>query len=339
MANLSKKGYNSLLFEISSLLEDGRKQAFTAINNVILQTYWRMGKQVVEFEQSGKVKAKYGIKLLDRLSNDLKSKYGKGFSRSNLVYMRLLYLNYPKSETLSHQLGWSHYFELLKIEDDIERHFYERQCVIEGWSVRYLKRQKASALFHRRTIDSNNSLILQTNPIKNPQHVVKDPYIFEFLGLNDNEKYSEKEMEQRIIDNLQEFLLEFGRGFDFVGRQYRVTLGNKNYYVDLVLFHRSLRCFVLIDLKIGEATSKDIGQMNLYLNCFRGKENTNDPIGIILAAKKNSVSVKYALGGLSNQIFVSKYMLSLPSTDELNYIVKESRQNNHHKTNNKQTKQ
>ena len=325
MESLSKRKYSSLLLEISSLLEKGRRQALTAINHVILHTYWRIGQQVVEFEQFGKVKAKYGLKLLDRLSNDLKSKYGKGFSRSNLVYMRLLYIKYPKSETLSHQLGWSHYFELLKIENNVERQFYERQSIIEEWSVRDLKRQKASKLFHRRTDDSSNKLALQKNPAGNPQHVVKDPYIFEFLGLNDDEKYSEKEMEQKIIDNLQGFLLELGRGFDFVGRQYRIKLGKKNYYVDLVLFHRGLRCFVLIDLKIGEATSRDIGQMNLYLNCFRGKENTNEPIDIILAAKKNSVSVKYALGGLSNQVFVSKYMLSLPTKEELNYLVEESR--------------
>lgn len=321
MANLSNRHYSTLLSGISLLLEKGRRQAFAAVNQIILQTYWKIGQQIVEFEQEGSTRARYGLKLLNRLSDDLNSRYGKGFSRSNLQCMRLFYLHYPKCQTVSGKLSWSHYVELLKIENDAEREFYEQQCILEGWDVRSLKRQRASALFHRRTALNIGGLSLQNNF---PERVVKDPYVFEFLGLNDK-NYSEKEIEQKIIDNLQMFLLELGRGFDFVGRQHRITIENRHYYVDLVFFHRILRCFVLIDLKIGEATSRDIGQMNLYLNCFKNKEGTNEPIGIILAAKKNSVSVKYALGGLSNQVFVSKYMLNLPSPEELNCIVEESR--------------
>ncbi len=316
--------YNQLIFSIGSLLEEARKKVYSQINQILIKTYWQIGKRIIEFEQKGKEKAEYGTKLLDKLSKDLKLKYGKGFSRSNIIYMRLFFIKYSKSETVSHQLSWSHYFELLKIENDLERSFYEKQCITEGWSIRELKRQKNSALFERIALSKNKKAILELaqkgQVIKKPKDLVKDPYVLEFLGLSEEHKYSEKELEQKIIDNLQKFLLELGKGFSFVSRQFRITLGNRHYYADLVFYHRILKCFVLIDLKIGEVTHADIGQMNMYLNYFKKEEMSKGdkpPVGIILTKEKERVVVEYALGGLSNKLFVSKYKLYLPSKEEL----------------------
>jgi len=321
---LPKDNYSSLISDIGSLLELGRTQAYRAVNEILVRTYWEIGKRIVEFEQRGKEKADYGSALLENLSKDLKLRHGKGFSRSNLVYMRLFYLKYPKSETLSHQLSWSHYFELLKIEDDLERSFYEKQSINEKWSNRELKRQKDSALFKRLALSKDKKGIIQLSKkgqiIEDAKDLVKDPYVLEFLKLPEDYRYSEKELEQRIIDNLQMFLLELGKGFSFIGRQYRITLGNRHYFVDLVFYHRILKCFVLIDLKINEVNHADIGQMNTYLNYFKSEEcseGDNSPIGIVLATEKEHIEIQYALGGLSNKLFVSKYQLYLPNKEEL----------------------
>ena len=242
-----------------------------------------------------------------------------------------MYLKYPKSETLSHQLSWSHYFELLKIEDDLERSFYEKQCIHEKWSNRELKRQKNSALFRRLALSKDKKGIMKLSEkghvIENAEDLVKDPYVLEFLKIPEEHNYSEKELEQRIIDNLQMFLLELGKGFAFVGRQFRLTLGNRHYYVDLVFYHRILKCFILIDLKINEVNHADIGQMNTYLNYFKSEEcseGDNPPIGIVLAAEKDHVEIEYALGGISNKLFVSKYQLYLPDKKELENQLREA---------------
>jgi len=322
-------GYNTLIYSIGIVLEKARKHVYSQINKILVKTYWNIGKQIIEYEQKGKEKAEYGSKLLDNLSKDLKLRYGKGFSRSNIIYMRLFYIKYSKSETLSHQLSWSHYFELLKVEDDLERSFYEKQCIKEKWSVRELKRQKNSALFERIALSKDKKGILELaqkgHIIKKAEDLVKDPYVLEFLGISEDYKYSEKELEKKIINNLQKFLLELGRGFTFVSRQFRMTLGNKHYYVDLVFYHRILKCFVLIDLKIDEVTHAGIGQMNMYINYFKKEEMTqedNEPIGIILTKEKDKVVVEYALGGISNKLFVSKYKLYLPTKEELEKEVK-----------------
>ena len=326
-----KKGYSSLIIDIGSLLEQGRRQAYQAVNTALVRTYWEIGRRIVEFEQHGKEKAEYGSALLEELSKDLKLRHGKGFSKSNLIYMRLMYLKYPKSETLSHQLSWSHYFELLKIEDDLERSFYEKQCIHEKWSNRELKRQKNSALFRRLALSKDKKGIMKLSEkghvIENAEDLVKDPYVLEFLKIPEEHNYSEKELEQRIIDNLQMFLLELGKGFAFVGRQFRLTLGNRHYYVDLVFYHRILKCFILIDLKINEVNHADIGQMNTYLNYFKSEEcseGDNPPIGIVLAAEKDHVEIEYALGGISNKLFVSKYQLYLPDKKELENQLREA---------------
>lgn len=355
--------YNYLLNNIGKVLEIGRKQAFYAVNTILVNTYWEIGRRIVEYEQKGKSRADYGTLLLDNLSKDLKLKYGKGFSRSNLVYIRKFYKKYPelqilydepdrKGQTVSDQLDnnqrfqaifekseknknrqtwfvlltWSHYIELLDLEEDLERKFYENQCIIEKWSVRELKRQIDSGLFYRIIRDKAKDEILklahQGQILEKPKDLIKDPYILEFLNLPEN--YSEKEFEQKIIENLQKFLLELGKGFTFVSRQFRITLGNNHYYIDLVFYNRILNCFVLIDLKIGKTTYGDIGQMNTYLNYFKKEENSkgdNEPIGIILSAKKDDIEVEYALGGISNKLFVSKYKLYLPDREELKQLL------------------
>lgn len=347
------KNYNKLINNIGTLLEKGRKQAVYAVNNILVQTYWQIGKQIVEFEQGGKERAGYGSNLLIKLSKDLTFKYGKGFSLSNLKNMRLFYMQYSKSQTVSGeskkiqtvsglfeknnflkqqtvsaQLSWSHYVELLGIEEDLERSFYEKQCVNENWSIRELQRQIESALFYRIALGRDKKGILQLSKkgqqIQKPQDIVKDPYILEFLKIKEN--HSEKEIEQKIINNLQEFLLELGKGFTFVARQYKISFGNNHYYIDLVFYNRILKCFVLIDLKINKAIHSDVGQMNMYLNYFKTEENSkedNAPIGIILSAKKNDIEIDYALGGISNNLFVSKYRIYLPNKKELEQKLKE----------------
>lgn len=262
--------------------------------------------------------------LLDRLSRDLSAEFGKGFSRSNLIYIRKLYLAFPKSETLSHELTWSHYFEILKADNDLEISFYTRQCEKEHWSVRELKRQMKSMLFHRLALSKDKVGVLEIaqkgTEIQQPEDLIKDPYVFEFLGLPSQERVLEGEIEQRLIQNLELFLLELGKGFAFVGRQYKITLANRHFYVDLVFYHRILKCFVLIDLKRGEIEHNDIGQMNMYLNYFAKEENTegdNPPIGIVLGAYHDRIMVEYATANITNNLFVSKYQLYLPDRQQL----------------------
>ena len=319
-----------LIKQIQTLVEGARKNIAQNINKEILLTYWQIGKHIVEYEQNGNIKAEYGQQLLISLSKELTIELGKGFSRSNLIYMRLFYIRYPKSETVSHQLSWSHYFELLKIDDELERNFYQQQTIKENWSIRELKRHKSSALFQRLALSKDKKGILalakKGHIIEKESDIVKDPYVLEFLNIPEKIKYSEKQLEQKIIDNLQGFLLELGKGFAFIGRQYRVTLNNKHYYIDLVFYHRILKCFTLIDLKINDVAHHDIGQMNMYLGYFETEMNVsgdNPPIGIILSAEKDSVMVEYAMHGISNKIFVSKYQLYLPDKKLLQKRVQE----------------
>ena len=325
-----KTPYSTLITGIGSLLEQGRKQAYQAVNTILVKTYWEIGKMIVEYEQEGKEKAEYGSALLDNLSKDLKLKYGKGFSRRNILDMRRFYQSYPKWQTLSAELSWSHYIELLSIDEPLEKLFYEKQCITERWSVRELSRQMSSALFHRLALSKDQKGVIELSRkgqlIEKHGDILKDPYVLEFLKIPKSHRYTEKELEQRLIDNLQMFLLELGKGFTFVARQKRISLGNTHYYVDLVFYHRILRCFVLIDLKLGKATHQDIGQMNLYLNYFKKEENAlgdNEPIGIVLSAFKNEIDVEFALGGIINKLFVSKYQLYLPDKKELENKLKE----------------
>ena len=315
--------YQQLIDRIGECLAQGQQRAFEQVNTLLVETYWQIGQYIVEFEQKGNERAEYGSKLLTQLSRDLKTAYGKGFSRRNVLDMRRFYVSYPKWQMVSAKLGWSHYTELLAISDDLARSFYEQQCIRDRWSVRELKRQKDSALFERVAMSKDRAEILalaqKGQIIESAQAVVKDPYVFEFLDLPDR-NYHESELENRLIVQLEKFLLELGKGFAFIGQQYRITLNNTHFYVDLVFYHRILKCFVLIDLKTRAVRHEDIGQMNMYLNYFRAEENMeddNEPIGIVLARDKDEILVEYATGGISNQLFVSRYQLYLPDVEAL----------------------
>ena len=325
MSNLpTPNNYQNLKQAISKLLVHGRKQAFKSVNTILLQTYWHIGKHIVEFEQKGEVKAEYGKELLNKLSRDLSLEFGKGFSRSNLFQMRLFYIKFPKIQTLSEQLSWSHYVELIKCDDTLELNFYLKQCEKENWSVRELKRQMKSMLFHRLALSKDKKGVLELSQkgqlLTKAEDLIKEPYIFEFLDVPIDYRYLEGELEEKLISNLEKFLLELGKGFAFIGRQYKILIGNRHFFVDLVFYHRILKCFVLIDLKRGEVEHNDIGQMNLYLNYFNNEENVendNPPIGIILGAYRDHILVEYATQNISNQLFVSKYQLYLPEKEKL----------------------
>lgn len=318
-----KDQYGELVSVIGKLLETARAHVATAVNTVLVDTYWQVGRYIVEFEQDGSNRARYGEGLIKNLSRDLTLRYGKGFSCSNLVYMRKFFMCFPKSETVSHLLTWSHYFEILKADEPLEISFYAKECEKERWSVRELKRQMKSMLFHRLALSTDKEGVLALAEsgveIQKPADIIRDPMVLDFLGLP-GKRYTEKRLEKAVIDNLQQFLLELGRGFAFVGRQYHIMLGGRHFRVDLVFYHCILKTYVLIDLKRGMVRHEDIGQMNLYLNYFRNEVCTDgdtEPIGIVLGAYKDELTVEYALQGITNQLFVTKYQLYLPDKETL----------------------
>jgi len=316
--------YDALLRHVGDVLEQGRRKVASAVNAAMVQTYWEIGRQIVEYEQHGSGKAEYGSDVINRLSRDLTSRYGKGFGHSNVIYMRKLYLAYPKSQTLSDFLSWSHYVELLKIDDPLERSFYEKEAESERWGVRELKRQMNSMLFHRLALSSDKQEIMKLaregQIIEKPEDILREPYVFEFTGLPQLPVYDEGDLEEALVNNLSLFFLELGKGFTYVGRQQKIMIGGRTYKVDLVFYHRILKCFVLIDLKRGEVQHEDIGQMNFYLNYYREEVNTEgdtEPIGIILGAYRDKLVMRYALQNITNQLFVSRYQLYLPDREQL----------------------
>ena len=326
--------YQHLLVKISDTYLSGQVKATQAVNIQLLETYWQIGQHIVEFEQGGNARAEYGKSLISNLAKDLSLLHGKGFSASNVKRFRQFYLTYPIGATVSHQLSWSHVVEFLKIDDPLERSFYEKQTQVENWNVRELVRQKNTALFQRLALSKSKEEILQLSAqgleIASPKDILRDPYVFEFLKIPEEQLPSEQELENHLCNNLQQFLLELGKGFTYVGRQYRMTINNKHYRVDLVFYHRILRCFVLIDLKINEVQHDDIGQMNMYLGYFANEENTEDdnpPIGIILSKDKDELLVEYALYGMNSQLFVSQYQLYLPDKNDLIKLVNNTLQN------------
>lgn len=333
MPNIDKT-YKNLIDNIGTTLRRRRENAVKAINQELVAANWEIGKHIVEFEQGGKETAEYGSSLLSNLSKDLKLVYGKGFGKSNLYLFRKFYITYPIFQTLSGKLSWSHYAELLTVSDDKARSFYEKQAEMENWSFREMKRQIDSSLFERLSLSKDKKAVLKLAEkgqlIESPNDLIKDPYVFEFLGIPERNIMKERDLENKLIENLQKFLLELGKGFSFVGQQYKITLDNQHFYIDLVFYHRILKCFVLIDLKTQKVKHQDIGQMNLYLNYFKEEENMdndNEPIGIIIAKDKHEFLVKYATGGLSNKVFVSKYQLYLPDKkvleNKVNQIINE----------------
>ena len=320
--------YQGLVQQISETYSQGLRQAVLAVHSHLVDTYWKVGQYIVEFEQQGAERAVYGKGLLENLSKELSLLHGKGFSLSNLKRMRQFYMVYPIGAKPSHQLSWSHYIELLKIDDELERSFYEKQIMIENWSIPELRRQKKSSLYLRLAASKDKEGILklsrQGQIIENPSDLIREPIVMEFLKIPEAYHLTESELEEKIISKLQLFLLELGKGFAFVGRQYRITLGNRNYYVDLVFYHRILKCFVLFDLKREEAGYEDIGQMNMYLGYFENEENVDDdnpPIGIVLAREKDNLVVKYAMNNVNSRLFVSKYQLYLPDREELRALI------------------
>ena len=325
----AKPKYNNLLAAIGLTIETARLNAIKAVNTELVKANWEIGRHIVEFEQQGNERAEYGSALLARLSKDLRLQFGKGFGRRNILDMRRFYLCYQKWQAVPAKLSWTHIITLLAITDDNARKFYEKQTAHENWSYRELERQIDSSLFERLALSRDKKGILHLsakgNIISHPNEAVKDPYVLDFLKIPQSHRMTEKHLEQKIIDNLQQFLLELGKGFAFVARQFRISLRNKHYAVDLVFYHRILKCFVLIDLKTKKVNHGDIGQMNLYLNYFKAEENTEgdgEPIGIILSAEKDEVMVEYAMGGISNKIFVSKYQLYLPDKKQLQKKIK-----------------
>ena len=318
---------NSLYTQVSELIQEARKQVASQVNTALLATYWNVGRLIVEDEQNSEHRAEYGKQVLKELSKRLTEAFGKGFSRANLQWMRLLYIKYPICQTLSSKLSWSHYCELLGISDDAKRSFYEQECINARWSFRELKRQIDSSLFERLLLSdgqANKEKVLQLAAkgveINRPSDIIKDPYVFEFIGIPENKPMMESDLERMLVRGIEDFLLELGRGFMFVGTQQRVTMNNTHYYVDRVFYNKILKAYVLIELKRTKLTPEAAGQLNMYLNYYATEvndESDNPPIGIILCTDKDSLTAEYALGGLSNQIFASKYTLCLPNKEQL----------------------
>ena len=318
---------NSMILEIRELLENARKNVAQQVNTQLLTTYWNIGRIIVEYEQQNQIRADYGKQTLRELSKELTREFGKGFSRSNLQNMRAFYLAYEKCQTVSGKLSWSHYCELLSITDENKRSFYEKESINSGWSVRELKRQIDSSLYERLLLSSGDankekvlSLAQKGIEINQPADIIRDPYVFEFLGVPENKPILDSDLEKALVVQIEKFLLELGRGFMFVGTQQRVTLNNTHYYVDMVFYNKILRAYVLIELKTKKLTPEAAGQLNMYLNYYAAEVNDpddNPPIGIILCTEKNSIAAEYALGGLSNNIFASRYVLYMPDKEQL----------------------
>ena len=322
----------NLVENIVSLLKVAQSKVLQTVNHTMVITYFEIGRMIVEEEQNGKDRADYGKYLIKELSLKLSKNLGKGFSQRNLEQMRQFYFIYSSSipQTLSAEfkLSWSHYLKLMRINDINERKFYEIEAYKNNWSLRELQRQYDSALYTRLSISKNKEEIIQLATkgqiIEYPKDLIKDPYILEFLDLPEKYTYSENELEQNLIDKLEHFLLELGKGFTFVARQKRITFEEKHFKIDLVFYNRILRCFVLIDLKIGELKHQDIGQMQMYVNYFdreMREDDENKTIGIILCQDKSEAVVNYTLPENNDQIFASKYQTILPNKEELQKII------------------
>ncbi len=361
------QNYSTLITDLASLIEQGRKAAVRYVNTALVATYWLIGRRIVEYEQKGKERAKYGETLLKKISADLTPRFGKGFTERNLWHMRQFYITYreiphtpcaefsgkpqkklhtvcaelyPISQTASgisqtllrnFPLSWSHYRLIMRLDEPFKREFYESECIRGNWSVRQLDRQIQSMLYERTALSKRKLAVIakvhERPIILRPEDEIKDPYILEFLGLKD--EYSESQLEEALIRHLENFLLELGIGFTFVARQKRIKLDGSYYRLDLLLYHRILRCLIAIDLKIGEFSHADAGQMNLYVNYLKDKEKLpeeNDPVGIILCTDKKKTVVEYALGGMNNKIFTSKYKLQLPDPKILKSEIENERQ-------------
>lgn len=314
-----------LFISIKEIIIQSREKVFRVANSTLLLTYWQIGKLIIEEEQNGKERAEYGKYTLKNLSKKLTLEFGKGFDYTNLSNMRKFYMVFPIVDALRQQLSWTHYRLLLNLDDSHKINYYINESVQNNWSSRDLKRQINSLTYER---------VLQHKPNEiqkeNIHSFLKDPYIFEFLGLSFDEKNSEKEIETAIIDHIQKFLLEFGKGFAFVARQQHIVTDTSDFFIDLVFYNYILKCFVLIDLKTGELSHQDIGQIDMYVRMYDDlKKNADDnpTIGILLCSEKDETIVKYSVLNDKNNLFASKYLLYLPKEEELKQIIEQDRIN------------
>lgn len=322
---------NSFYKEIKKLLQDARQKVYQSINTTMTKTYYEIGKRIVEEEQGGEKRAEYGKALLKNLSEQLSKEFGKGYSVDNLENMRRFYLSFSKSETVSRKfkLSWSHYIFLTRIENINEREFYENEASENSWSLRELKREFNSGLYERLALSKDKkevTTLSKGQSINSTKDIIKDPYVLEFVGLPELSSYSEIQLEQKLIDKLEHFLLELGKGFTFVARQKRITIDEKHFKVDLVFYNRFLKSFVVIDLKIGELKHQDIGQMMMYVNYFdryEKQEDENPTVGIILCKDKSKALVELTLPKDNSQIYASKYLTVLPDKEEFKKILEE----------------
>lgn len=329
---------DGLLGTIRELLNQSRKQVVTAVNSAMVQTYWQIGQLIVEDEQQGKAHAEYGKGVLKALSQSLTKEFGKGFDTSNLRYMRLVYLTFPNRDALRHELSWTHYRTLTRIENSQARDWYLNEAIEQAWSARALERQIGALYYERLLTTQANQQDLQpvldeaqqkTQALAvSPTDYLRDPYIFDFLGLPSG-SLQESELEQALMDNLQKFLLELGKGFAFVERQQRISTDDGDYYIDLVFYNFHLKCFLLIDLKMHKLTHQDVGQMDMYVRMYEEKKRRSDDnptIGLILCTENNHTVAKYSVLNDSKHLFASKYMTELPSEEELREQLDKERQ-------------
>ena len=330
---LTNENISPIFEEIRDLVINSRNRVYSAVNTEMLNLYWNIGKIIMEIQQ-GDERASYGDAVLEKLSQKLTNEFGKGFSIINLRRMRKFYCLFPIRSTVLNELSWSHYLELIKIEEDPKRKFYMNECINSRWSVRELERQIGSLLYERLALSADKQKVLELAEkgqiLKTSKDLVKDPFVLEFLDIKENTEYLESDLEKNILEHLKEFLLELGKGFMFVGSQVRLTLEEDHFYPDLVFYNRLLKCFVIIDLKIGKVTHQDIGQMQMYVNYYDReikKDDENPTVGILLSTLKNKTVVKYTLPEDNKNIFSSQYKLHLPTEEELIEAVEEEKTN------------
>ena len=330
-------GYNynidNIFDSIKDMVISSRNKVYSAVNTEMLTLYWNIGKAIMEIQQ-GDERASYGDAVLEKLSQKLTNEFGKGFSIINLRRMRKFYCLFPIRSTVLNELSWSHYLELIKIEEEPKRKFYMKECINSRWSVRELERQIGSLLYERLALSADKQKVLELAErgqiLKTSKDLVKDPFVLEFLDIKENTEYLESDLEKNILEHLKEFLLELGKGFMFVGSQVRLTLEEDHFYPDLVFYNRLLKCFVIIDLKIGKVTHQDIGQMQMYVNYYDReikKDDENPTVGILLSTLKNKTVVKYTLPEDNKNIFSSQYKLHLPTEKELIDAIEEEKTN------------
>jgi len=324
---------NTLYNTINQIIEEARNTVYRTANFTMVQAYWNIGRAIVEEEQNGQDRAEYGQYILQELAKKLTKKYGKSYGERNLRYVRQFYRIFQNWNAVRSELRWTHYRLLLRIENDQARQFYLQEAIDCNWSTRSLERQINKLYYERMLMSKNNQVVkaeaTEKTTQQEPKDIIKDPYVLEFLGLKDNTDFRESELEQAIIDKLQDFLLELGKGFTFHSRQYRISLDGEHFYIDLVFYNYILKCFLLIDLKTGKLKHQDIGQMDTYVRYFEDKikqENDNPTIGLILCTEKNNAVVKYSLLNDSKQLFAAKYMTYLPTEQELKKEIERERQ-------------